>query len=132
MKIGLPHTLSKHCSSTNLIVGTKNKEMREHTELFIILLEALVPSHHPFCSPPETHTGLQPTFIPYILCSAATSEFTQKINCHSNISQRYLQFSKMTLVDANNLSNEQDFKSQQSQLSPPTGAEQKEIIRNPW
>lgn len=34
MKIGLPHTLSKHCSSTNLIVGTKNKEMREHTELF--------------------------------------------------------------------------------------------------
>lgn len=67
MKIGLPHTLSKHCSSTNLIVGTKSKEMREHRELFTYnLLEALVPSHHPFCSPPETHIGLQPTFTPYI------------------------------------------------------------------
>lgn len=30
------------------------------------------------------------------------------------------------------ISNEQDFKSQQSWLNPPTDGEEKEIIRNPW
>lgn len=38
----------------------------------------------------------------------------------------------MTLVDANNLSNEQDFKSQQSRLNPPAGGEEKEMIRSLW
>lgn len=31
MKINLPHILSKHSSSTSLIMGTKSKNMKDYT-----------------------------------------------------------------------------------------------------
>lgn len=77
MKIGLPYTLSKHCSSTSLIVGTRSKEMREYTELFTY---NFVRDIGPL--PPETRVGLQHTFIP-TYPAPHTSEFNQKIHCLS-------------------------------------------------
>lgn len=50
---------------------------------------------------------------------------------HSNTSQRYLQFSKRTWLDANNLRGTVHFKSQRSQSDLPRGEEERDICKNP-
>ena len=93
----------------------------------------LVPSRHLFCRPPLRPTAVfnPPPFPTHSVHHIPVRFQLENQLSHSNTSQRYLQFSKRTLLDANNLQGIVHFRSQRSQSNLPRGGEERDICKKP-
>lgn len=121
MKINLPHSLSKHCSSTSLIMGTKSKNTKEYTQLFTYTFARGFWSLSITFSIAYLRLTLvfsPPSFSRYSVFHIHVRFQSENQLSHSNNSRGYLQLSKSTLLNADNLTNRISGHKELSQILP--------------